>query len=122
MWDRVEEAAAALRSRCGAPPQAAVVLGSGLGEFAERLQEAVSTAYGDLPHWPVPTMLACLLFGFAEALTIQMQGVAKLPSGEEIPVQFVQMIPYVVTIVVLAGFIGQSRAPGALGLPYSKER
>jgi len=70
---------------------------------------------------PVPTLLACLLFGFADALTIQMQGVAKLPSGEDVPVQFIQMIPYVVTIVVLAGFIGQSRAPGALGVPYDKE-
>ena len=71
---------------------------------------------------PVPTMLACLLFGFADAVTIQMQGVAKLPSGEDVPIQFVQMIPYVVTIVVLAGFIGHSRAPGALGVPYIKER
>jgi general nucleoside transport system permease protein len=71
---------------------------------------------------PVQTVLACLLFGFADALTIQMQGVAKLPSGEDIPVQFVQMAPYVVTIVVLAGFIGQSRAPAALGVPYEKER
>lgn len=71
---------------------------------------------------PIQTLLACLLFGFADALTIQMQGVAKLPSGEDIPVQFVQMIPYVVTIVVLAGFIGQSRAPKALGVPYEKER
>lgn len=71
---------------------------------------------------PVQTMLACLLFGFADALTIQMQGVAKLPSGEDIPVQFIQMIPYVVTIVVLAGFIGQSRAPKAIGIPYEKER
>jgi ABC-type uncharacterized transport system permease subunit len=71
---------------------------------------------------PVPTMLACVLFGFAEAITIQMQGVAKLPSGEDIPVQFVQMIPYIVTIVVLAGFIGHSRAPAALGTPYVKER
>lgn len=71
---------------------------------------------------PVQTMLACLLFGFAEALTIQMQGVVKLPSGDDIPVQFIQMIPYVVTMVVLAGFIGQSRAPKALGVPYDKER
>jgi len=71
---------------------------------------------------PVQTLLACLLFGFADALTIQMQGVAKLPSGEDVPVQFVQMIPYVVTIVVLAGFIGHSKAPGALGVPYAKER
>src|ERR671926_1153108 len=67
---------------------------------------------------PVQTMLACLLFGFADAVTIQMQGVVKLPSGEDVPIQFIQMIPYVVTIVVLAGFIGHSRAPGALGVPY----
>src|SRR6476661_7611707 len=67
---------------------------------------------------PLQTLLACLLFGFADALTIQMQGVVKLPSGEDVPVQFIQMIPYLVTIIVLAGFIGQSRAPGALGVPY----
>jgi general nucleoside transport system permease protein len=73
---------------------------------------------------PMQTMLACLLFGFADALTIQMQGVVKLPwnPAEDIPVQFIQMIPYIVTIVVLAGFIGQSRAPKALGSPYQKER
>jgi ABC-type uncharacterized transport system permease subunit len=65
---------------------------------------------------PVQTMLACLLFGVAEALSIQMQGVS------EIPVQFIQIIPYVLTIVVLAGFIGHSRAPRALGLPYQKKR
>jgi simple sugar transport system permease protein len=70
---------------------------------------------------PVQTMLACLLFGFAEALAIQLQGV-RLPSGEEIPVQFIQIVPYVLTIVVLAGFIGHSRAPRALGIPYQKER
>ena len=71
---------------------------------------------------PLQTLLACVLFGFADAITIQMQGVAKLPSGEDIPVQFIQMIPYVVTIVMLAGFIGQSRAPSALGVHYEKER
>ena len=65
---------------------------------------------------PVQTMLACLLFGFAEAVSIQMQGVAR------IPVQFIQIIPYLLTIVVLAGFIGLARAPRALGLPYEKER
>ena len=63
---------------------------------------------------PVQTMLACLLFGFAEAVAIQMQGVAK------IPVQFIQIIPYVLTIVILAGLIGASRAPKALGVPYQK--
>jgi simple sugar transport system permease protein len=71
---------------------------------------------------PVQTLLACLLFGFTEAVSIQMQGVFKLPSGEDIPVQFIQMVPYVLTIVVLAGFIGSSRPPGALGIPYQKEK
>ena len=51
-----------------------------------------------------------------------MQGVVKLPSGEDIPVQFIQMVPYVLTIVVLAGFIGHSRPPRALGRAYEKER
>jgi simple sugar transport system permease protein len=69
---------------------------------------------------PVQTMLACLLFGFTEAVAIQLQGVHF--GGEEIPTQFVQIIPYVLTIVVLAGFIGQSRAPRSLGIPYQKER
>jgi ABC-type uncharacterized transport system permease subunit len=71
---------------------------------------------------PVQTTLACLLFGLTEAVTIQMQGVVKLPSGEDIPVQFIQMVPYVLTIIVLAGFIGSSRPPRALGIPYQKER
>jgi simple sugar transport system permease protein len=75
-----------------------------------------------LAKWkPVPVLFACLFFGFTEAVSIQMQGVMKLPSGEDIPVQFVQMIPYVLTIIVLAGFIGLSRAPKALGIPYRKE-
>jgi simple sugar transport system permease protein len=65
---------------------------------------------------PVQTMLACLLFGFAEALSIQMQGVSQ------VPVQFIQIVPYALTIVVLAGFIGHSRAPRALGIPYQKKR
>jgi simple sugar transport system permease protein len=69
---------------------------------------------------PVPTLLACLLFGFTDALTIQMQGVVKLPSGEDVPVQFIQMLPYVLTIVVLAGFVGHARAPQALGRAYLK--
>jgi simple sugar transport system permease protein len=67
-------------------------------------------------------LLACLLFGFTEAVSIQMQGAVKLPSGEDIPVQFINMVPYVLTIVVLAGFIGSSRPPRALGVPYEKEK
>jgi ABC-type uncharacterized transport system permease subunit len=70
---------------------------------------------------PVQTMLACLLFGFTEAIAIQLQGV-PLWGGEEIPNQFIHIIPYLLTIIVLAGFIGHSRAPRALGIPYQKER
>jgi len=71
---------------------------------------------------PFQTMLACLLFGFTEAVSYQMQGAVKLSSGEDIPVQFVQMVPYVFTIIVLAGFIGSSRPPQSLGIPYQKEK
>jgi len=71
---------------------------------------------------PIQTLLACLLFAFTEAVSIQMQGAVKLPSGEDIPVQFINMVPYVLTIVVLAGFIGSSRPPSALGIPYQKEK
>lgn len=69
---------------------------------------------------PVPTLVACLLFGFTDALQIRMQGVSIPPFGEIAP-QFVQMIPYIVTMVVLAGFVGKSSAPKALGIPYSKQ-
>lgn len=75
-----------------------------------------------LAKWkPVPVLIACLFFGLMEALTIQIQGAFKMPSGEPIPIQFIEMIPYVLTIIVLAGFIGASRAPKALGIPYRKE-
>jgi general nucleoside transport system permease protein len=74
-----------------------------------------------LAKWkPIPVLVACLFFGFTESLAIQLQGVVKMPSGDEIPVQFIQIIPYVLTIIVLAGFIGLSRAPKALGIPYRK--
>jgi general nucleoside transport system permease protein len=65
---------------------------------------------------PVQTMFACLLFGFAEAAAIQMQGVIPY-----VRVEYIQILPYVLTMVVLAGFIGASRAPRALGQPYEKE-
>lgn len=75
-----------------------------------------------LAKWkPVRVLFACLFFGFTEALSVLLQGLIKLPSGEDIPVQFIQIIPYVLTIIVLAGFIGLSRAPKALGIPYNKE-
>ncbi|MDG0817094.1 ABC transporter permease [Bdellovibrio svalbardensis] len=62
---------------------------------------------------PLPAFAACLLFAFADAAQIRLQGVQV--GGMEIPVQFVQILPYIVTIVALAGFIGASRPPKALG-------
>ncbi len=64
---------------------------------------------------PLGAAAACLLFGFAESIEIQLQSAG-------LPTQFVQMIPYIATIVVLAGFIGKSVAPAADGIPYEKEK
>jgi purine-nucleoside phosphorylase len=52
MWAWVEEAAAAVLQRCGDVPEVAVVLGSGLGDFADAPTGAISVPYGELPHWP----------------------------------------------------------------------
>ncbi|MBK9444024.1 MAG: ABC transporter permease [Comamonadaceae bacterium] len=70
---------------------------------------------------PVKALWACLLFGFLDAAAIRLQGV-QLPGLGEVPVQAIQALPYVLTVVLLAGFIGKSVAPKALGVPYSKER
>ena len=70
---------------------------------------------------PVPAMLACLLFAFLEAVAIRLQG-AEIPGIGEVPVQLVHALPYVLTVVLLAGFIGRAVPPRALGVPYVKER
>ena len=70
---------------------------------------------------PVGALWACLLFGFLDAAAIRLQGV-PLPGIGEVPVQVIQALPYVLTVVLLAGFIGKAVAPQALGKPYSKER
>ena len=70
---------------------------------------------------PVGAFWACLLFGFLDAVAIRLQGVV-LPGVGEVPVQAIQALPYVLTVVLLAGFIGKAIAPQALGRPYTKER
>jgi ABC-type uncharacterized transport system permease subunit len=70
---------------------------------------------------PVGALWACLLFGFLDAVAIRLQGV-PLPVVGEVPVQAIQVLPYVMTVVLLAGFIGKAVAPKALGKPYTKER
>jgi ABC-type uncharacterized transport system permease subunit len=68
---------------------------------------------------PVPAALACLLFGFADAIQSRLQGTI-LWGSDPVPVQFIQILPYVMTILLLAGFVGKSRAPKSLGLPFQK--
>jgi len=70
---------------------------------------------------PVNVMLACLLFGFLDAAAIRMQG-NSLPLIGEIPSQFMQALPYILTVILLAGFIGKAIPPKAGGVPYVKER
>ncbi len=60
---------------------------------------------------------AALLFGLATAMQTQLQ----FTGGLDIPHQFIGMLPYVLTIVVLAGFVGRSRPPAAIGQPYETE-
>lgn len=61
---------------------------------------------------PVRAAIACLLFAAAETLQIQLQGTEILPT------QFIQMIPYLLTLIALAGVVGRSSPPAALGRPY----
>jgi simple sugar transport system permease protein len=100
---------------------------------------AVSQSAGFLPHmtagkgfialaavifanWrPVPALWACLLFGMLDAVAIRLQGVS-LPGIGLVPVQAIQALPYLMTIILLAGFIGRSTPPKASGQPYVKER
>lgn len=70
---------------------------------------------------PFQTLGACLLFGALDALAIRLQGM-PIPGIGEIPVQFVQALPYLLTVILLAGFIGKSIPPKADGIPYVKER
>jgi len=70
---------------------------------------------------PVPVMLSCLLFGFLDAFANFMQGKA-VPGIGEVPVQIFQALPYILTCILLAGFIGVAKPPKAGGVPYTKER
>jgi simple sugar transport system permease protein len=63
---------------------------------------------------PVGAVLASMLFGYADTARIMFESQLSIPS------QFVQMFPYVLAVVVLAGFVGKSRAPAADGKPYIK--
>ena len=68
---------------------------------------------------PYNTLGACFLFGFLDAFAIRLQGVNFFGIGE-IPLQLIQALPYILTVVLLAGFIGKAIPPKAIGQPYIK--
>jgi general nucleoside transport system permease protein len=69
---------------------------------------------------PGPVLLACLLFAFTDAVQARLQG--ETLFGRDVPVELIQALPYLVTVVVLAGFAGTARPPRALGRPYPEAR
>jgi simple sugar transport system permease protein len=69
---------------------------------------------------PWPALWACLLFGFLEAFGIRYQGLTI--GSITLPVQFMQALPYILTVIILAGFVGKAVPPKAGGRPYVKER
>ena len=71
--------------------------------------------FGKWRPWPV--LAACLLFAAADAVQARLQGVI-LPGIGAVPVQLIQALPYVITVVILAGLVGTARPPRALGKPY----
>jgi simple sugar transport system permease protein len=63
---------------------------------------------------PIGAILAAMLFGYADTARIMFESQIPIPS------QFVQMFPYILAVVVLAGFVGKARGPAAAGKPYVK--
>ncbi len=69
---------------------------------------------------PIPALFTCFLFGLLDAAAIRMQGI-EVPGLGAVPVQAIQALPYVMTVVLLAGFVGRAIPPRASGIPYVKE-
>jgi general nucleoside transport system permease protein len=69
---------------------------------------------------PGMALVACLLFGFLDAISIRYQTVSL--GGLVIPSQFMQALPYILTVVILAGFVGRAIPPRGGGEAYVKER
>ena len=67
-------------------------------------------------YTPKLILLGCMMFGIADAFQIRVQGVIP------VPVQFVQMFPFVLTMIILAGFMGKAQIPAADGLPYEQAK
>ncbi|MFK7875968.1 MAG: ABC transporter permease [Paracoccaceae bacterium] len=69
---------------------------------------------------PWPAMWACLLFGFLQAISLRYQNIDL--GAFSVPSQFMNALPFILTVVILAGFVGKAIPPRAGGEPYVKER
>ena len=69
---------------------------------------------------PWPSLAACLLFGFFDALAARLEGL-EFPLIGQISTSLILMLPYILTIIILAGFVGKAEPPAAIGKPYVKE-
>jgi ABC-type uncharacterized transport system permease subunit len=98
-----------------------------VGAFEDNMtrgQGFVALAAMIFGNWnPLGGFLAALLFGFADALQVKMQILEPvLPFVNiSIPPEFLQMAPYILTIIVVAGVVGRSRPPAEEGKPYEKQ-
>jgi len=93
-----------------------------MGQFDDKMPSGkgfIAIAAMILGNWnPVGAMFATLLFGAAEAMNVQLQSMLSLPSEVK---ALLNLLPFVITIIVVGGFIGKTRSPAASGVPYEKE-
>lgn len=100
----------------------AIAQNAGFGRDMTAGQGFIALAAIIFGKWrPFPALGACLMFGLLDAIAIRLQGV-KIAGIGEVPVQLIQALPYLLTMFLLAGFIGRAIAPKAVGVPYEKER
>lgn len=99
-----------------------IATGAGFGREMTAGKGYIALAAMIFGKWrPWPALFACLMFGFLEALAARLQGVS-LPVVGELSTDLILAAPYVMTVILLAGFIGRADPPKAIGEPYIKER
>jgi simple sugar transport system permease protein len=100
----------------------ALAQSAGFGRDMTAGQGYIALAALIFANWrPWRVLGACFLFGLLSASAIRLQGVA-VPGIGPVPVQFIQALPYILTVILLAGFVGKAVPPKAGGVPYVKER
>ncbi len=96
---------------------AGALIVSSAGSFVDQMTAGrgfIALAALILGGWrPIPALLACLVFGFFDALQIQLQGTEL--AGAKLPPEFWKALPYIATLGAMAGLLGKNRAPSGLG-------